>query len=69
MIVEVREIWIKRLNQPPTELHHIDISTNRHIISLNMLLNLLMKKFKMLTLTYILMDMLILTMHVKFYLI
>jgi len=83
--IDVNEYNIQMLNQPTPESHHIDISIDGYIDVImdaytNMYVDghinftkdvddLLMKKLKILTLTYLLMDMtMVLNVNIMFYL-
>jgi len=74
---DVNEYMIQMLDQPTPESHHIDISTDRYNDAHNnlstdisiLLKMLLMKKLKILTHSYLLMNMLMmLNDNIKFYL-
>jgi len=72
--IDVNEYTIQMLDQPTPESHHIDISIDRYNdahsnMSTILLKMLLMKKLKIITHTYLLMDMLMmLNVNIKFYL-
>ena len=72
--IDVNEYTIQMLDQPTPESHHIDISIDRYNdahsnMSTILLKMLLMKKLKIITHTYLLMNMLMmLNVNIKFYL-